>query len=114
MTDVLLKRMRDFRARIAVKRWDYRQRNLARGVWPRLVRLLAEASEGWAISERDADALLAEGYRVEPTGQVLEPEKRIFFVPQSRVRAMEDRKELLLRLGTPLLTARSIALIRFP
>lgn len=114
MSAALVKRIDEFRARVALRRWEYRQRNLARGVWVRLARVLADAAEGWAISEQGASALIAEGYKAEPIGRELEPEKWIFFVDPSRLLAMSDKRRVALQLTAPLLTARAIALVRFP
>ena len=76
--DRLLDRMRArahaVRTRAAIRRWEYRQRRPA-GVWFRIRRVLADAKEAYVISVRDAERLIAEGYKPEACGAQLAPEK---------------------------------------
>jgi hypothetical protein len=114
VTGELQRRARQIRARAAVRAWEYRQRNHAKGTWFRLRRVLAEAREAWAIDTADADRLVAEGYIPEPVGFELAPSKRIFFAPQERLAAIGGRRPLRVGLGADLLRERCLALVRFP
>jgi hypothetical protein len=107
-------RARRARSRATVRRWEYRQRNLTKGVWYRLRRILAEAREAFVIPDSEATALVAEGYREEPVGTEFEPPKRILFVPEDRLSRIAGRRPLAIRLDASLLEARAIALVRFP
>jgi hypothetical protein len=106
-------RARAARTRAEVRRWDYRQRNLAAGVWFRLRRVLADARAAYVISEADAQRLTAEGYAVEPCGAELSPEKTILFVDEARLSMVASREPIPVELGPPLLGATAIALVAF-
>jgi len=108
------RRVRQVRSRAAVRAWEYRQRHLAKGVWFRLRRLLAEASSAWEIPEAACSRLMTEGFCPEAVGEELEPRKTLLFVPETRLSGIPDRRLLPLRLGPELLAARHIALVRFP
>ena len=107
------RRARQVRANALVRRWEYRQRDHARGVWFRLRRVLADAKSAWRVSEADALRLMAEGYRPEPAGEQMEPRTVILFVPEERLREAESCSEVPLRLGVELLQSRFLALVRF-
>lgn len=100
-------------ARAEVRRWQYRQRHLAAGVWYRLRRVLADAREAYVISADDAGRLVSEGYRAEPCGAGLEPPKTILVVDPSRLSAIDSRRPIPVGLGPDLLTAPAIALVAF-
>jgi hypothetical protein len=102
------------RARLAVRSWEYRQRNLSHGVWFRLRHVLAYASKAYAIPESEALKLIAEGYAIESVGRELEPEKVLIFVPSERALAIPGAREIEVRLTAPFLQARAVALVRFP
>lgn len=108
------RRLRQLRSRALVRTWRYRQRRHASGVWFRLRRLLAEASEAYAISREAAEDLVAEGHRVEPVGQELEPSKLIVLASASRVARIPAARPLAVRLSAELLAAECLALIFFP
>lgn len=110
MTDVLERRVREFRSRVLVRSWEYRQRDHARGVWFRLRRVLAEASAAFVIPPEEAVALVAEGFRLEPVGQALEPPKSIVFVPAGRVAGIARARGVPVRLCRELLEAQHLAL----
>lgn len=110
----LHRRARQIRANALVRRWEYRQRHHARGVWFRLRRLLADACSAWRLSEQDALQLTAEGYRPEPVGEQLEPRTVILFVPEERLFTLASRREVGLRLSAELLQSRFLALVRWP
>jgi hypothetical protein len=107
------KRVREARSRAAVRAWEYRQRNHAKGTWYRLRRLLADASVAYALSEDAARQLLAEGHLPEPVGEQMEPPKTILCVPGERIDTLADKRQIPVRLGTDFLTARYVALVRF-
>ena len=83
MTSAQQRRLREVRSRVLVRTFDHRQRGHARGVWFRLRRVLAFASEAHVIPADEAKRLIAEGYRPEPVGQELEPRRVILLVPGS-------------------------------
>jgi hypothetical protein len=113
MTSSLEQRLRQLRSRVLVRSWDYRQRRHARGVWVRLRRVLADASEAYAVAPEDAAELLAEGYRAEPVGQELEPPKLVVFAPAERVVRLASARALTVRLTAELLAAECLALVPF-
>lgn len=108
------RRLRQLRSRLAVRAWDYRQRHHSRGVWYRLRRVLADASEAYAISPEDAHALLAERYTPELVGAELAPARTIIFADAERVARLASARRLALRLDADLLAAEYLALVRFP
>jgi hypothetical protein len=114
MSGSLERRLRQLRSRVLVRSWGYRQRRHARGVWFRLRRLLADASEAYAIPREEAEALLALGQKSEPVGQELEPPKLILFVSALRIARMASARPLALRLSADLLAADCLALVPFP
>jgi hypothetical protein len=101
------------RSRVLIRNWHYRQRGHADGVWYRLRRALADASEAWAVSPQDAHRLAAEGYPVEPVGGELAPPKQIVRVPAERVAKALSARPVPLRLGADLLAAEGLALVPF-
>jgi hypothetical protein len=113
MTPALERRIRELRSRVLVRSWDYRQRRHARGIWFRLRRLLADASQAYAITRQDADVLVAEGYRVAPVGREIEPTKLIVFAPAARMAEVASRRPLAVRLSAELMRADCLALVPF-
>lgn len=107
------RRLRQHRSRLLVRAWDYRQRRLARGVWFRLRRLLADAGEAYALPREEAQALAAEGQRVEPVGQELDPPKLVLFADRARIARIAAARPLPLRLSAELLAAEALVLVRF-
>jgi hypothetical protein len=59
MTAALERRLRQWRSRVLVRSWSYRQRRHAGGFWFRLRRALADASEAYAISRAEAQELIS-------------------------------------------------------
>lgn len=114
MTEALERRLRRHRSRLAVRAWEYRQRNYARGAWFRLRRVLADAARAYVVTDEDAQALLAEGYRPEPVGAELEPAKTIIFAPAERIARVAAAREIPVSLQAEMLEARRVALLRFP
>jgi hypothetical protein len=113
VSDRMQRRARRARSRWAVRRWEYRQRDLASGVWFQLRRVPADAREAYAIAPEQARALIAEGARPEPVGARLEPPKIILFVSTEQLERIEDRRQLRLHLDRHLLAAEALALVRF-
>lgn len=96
-----------------MRAWDYRQRRHARGVWFRLRRALAGASETYAVPRDEAQRLVAEGHPTEPVGQELEPAKLIVVAPAARVARIASARPLAMRLSADLLAAECLALVPF-
>lgn len=111
--DRMEQRAREVRARAAVRSWDYRQRNLAAGVWFRLRRVLADARAAYVIAEDDARRLVAEGRRPEACGGEVSPPKIILFVDESRLATVTSRQPIPVGLGPDFLAATAIALVPF-
>jgi hypothetical protein len=109
----LERRLRQYRSRVAVRSWDYRQRDHARGVWYRLRRVLAAAQAAHSIPRAEALKLIAEGYAAEPVGQEIDPPKLILFVPADRVAQIESARRLPVRLVAELLATECLALTPF-
>lgn len=109
--EILHARARRVRTRTAIRNWEYRQRNHAKGVWFRLRRLLAEADSVWSIPEEEARRLVEEGFEPAAVGGELEPPKTLLFVPMERLLAIADRSSVPLRLGPELLAERFLALV---
>jgi hypothetical protein len=107
----LHKRARRIRANAAVRRWEYRQRNHARGVWLRMRRRLADAASAWRISADDAALLIEEGIEPDPIGLALEPPMTILVVPQDRLETLASRRRLALGLGADLIGSRHMVLV---
>jgi hypothetical protein len=92
---------------------EYRQRDLAAGVWFRLRRVLADARLAFAISEEDARRLIAEGCQPAACGAQVTPEKMIFFVGEPRLAALPSRRAIPVTLGPDFLAATAVALVAF-
>lgn len=112
-TDVLSLRLRDLLARAEARRWEIRQLGHAGGAWYRLQRLLAYAETAWAISDADAEALIAAGHSPEPAGLELEPPRRYFVVDEAALAGLSSAREVPLRASPELLACRTLALLPF-
>jgi hypothetical protein len=113
MSEVLKRRLGQIRSRLAVRSWEYRQRNLSHGVWFRLRHVLAYAARAYVNPESEVGKLLAEGYTPEIVGRELEPEKTLLFLDAERAQAIPGAQEIEVRLSAPFLEARAVALVRF-
>jgi hypothetical protein len=111
--EALQQRAREVRARSLVRRWQYRQRHLAAGVWFRLRRVLADAEQAFVIDEYDARRLVEEGYAPEPCGSELAPAKTMVFVDEARLAGLASRRRIPVTLGPELLTHPALALVPF-
>ena len=106
-------RARAVRTRATVRTWQYRQRNLAAGVWFRLRRVLADAVAAYVITDEDARRLQAEGYQPEPCGREVSPEKTILFVDARALATIESRQPIQVAFGPDFLAASALALVPF-
>jgi hypothetical protein len=106
-------RLREVRARAAIRNHEIRQIPHAGGVWFRLRRLLTGAERVLLISPECAAELLAEGFAPEAVGGELEPPKTIVAVPESRARRVEGAREVRPALSAEVLSAPAIAIVRF-
>jgi len=117
-TQALLERLeeraRRLRSRAALRAWEYRQRDLAHGVWYKLRRVLADAEQAFAIDESDAQQLIDVGCVVEPVGQALAAPMQIFFVEESLLSRLPSRRRVALHLNAEMLAAQRLALVPFP
>lgn len=114
MSAVQERRLRELRSRVLVRGFEYRQRRHARGVWFRLRRLLAFASEAYTIPRNEAERLIAEGCRPDPVGWELAPSRLILVVPPSCAAQIRSARPLAVRLSAELLAAESLVLVPFP
>ena len=111
--DPMRARAHAVRTKAAIRRWRYRQRNLAGGVWFHIRRVLAYAREAYVISLDDAEWLLSKGYEAETCGTRLAPEKKIFFVDSTCLSNLTSHRAIPVRLGPDFLFAAAIALVPF-
>lgn len=81
----LHERLREMKARAAIKKWEARQADLAGGVWLRLQLLLAHSRRALLITAADAGALKNAGFEPHPVGMQLEPAKLLFVIAEERV-----------------------------
>ena len=102
------------RARARIRRWEYRQRNLAHGAWARFRAALAHAREAYAIDEAVAVSLRAEGFADDERGHGLEPPRTIVWITAERAAKLVDARPLAVRLDVELLATRYLALVPFP
>lgn len=106
-------RVKAVRARARVRRWEYRQRNLAHGAWDRFRAALAHASEAYVIDDATASALIVEGYASDDRGRGLEPPRTLVWITAERARLLHGARPIELRLDAALLGARCLALVPF-
>lgn len=113
MKQSLEKRVRAMQSRAAVRAWEYRQRNHAKGTWYRLRRLLADSRVAYALTEQDARQLMIEGCGREAVGEQIEPPKTILSVSSERIDAIVDKREIAVRIDADFFAAEYVALVRF-
>jgi hypothetical protein len=106
-------RVKAIRARARVRRWEYRQRNLAHGAWDRFRAALAHAREAYVIDDATAATLTAEGYANDDRGRGLEPPRTLVWITADRAAHLQDARSIELRLDAELLAARCLALVPF-
>jgi hypothetical protein len=83
-------------------------------MWYRLRRLLTDASAAYALTEQTARELVAEGHRPDPVGERMEPPKIILWASAKRLDSIADKRRIPVRLSSDFLSARYVALVRFP
>jgi hypothetical protein len=105
-------RIKAIRARRRIRRWEYRQRNLAHGAWGRFRTALVLVREAYAIDDATADVLVAEGFATDPRGAGLEPPRRILWISAERAGRL-GAPRLAMRLDAQMLAARVLALVAF-
>jgi hypothetical protein len=106
-------RIREIRARGRIRRWEYRQRNLAHGAWLRLRTALAHAERAFGISRECYAQLVASGCRIDDRGAGLEPARYIVWISPSQASALDGATELALHLNANMLAAQHLALVGF-
>jgi len=111
VTDALHDRVRRMRERALIRSWEYRQRNLSKGVWHRLRRVLVDAAQAWQVDDPDADRLERGGCVPLAVGLELVPPKRVFFATEEQLATLSSRRRVPLRLGAVLLQAGNLVLI---
>ena len=114
MTASQERRLSEFRSRVLLRNWEYHQRHHATSVWFRFRRVLAEASEAYALPPDEAQRLVAEGHKPERIGLELEPPRLLLFVPDERIARIPSARHLAVRLSAELLSAECLALVPFP
>jgi hypothetical protein len=107
-------RVKTIRARARVRRWEYRQRNLAHGAWNRFRTALAHAREAYALDDATTVALLAEGFVVDDRARGLEPPRTLIWITAERASRLESARPVALKLDAELLAAHNLALVPFP
>jgi hypothetical protein len=108
----LARTIKGIRTRASIRRWRFRQRNLAAGAWDRFREALAFAKEAYAIDAATADALVAEGFATDPRGSLLEPPRRIVWITEARAATL-GAPRLALRLDEAMLSSPILALVPF-
>jgi hypothetical protein len=106
-------RAQQVRTRASIRRWHYRQRHHASGVWYRLRRVLTDARAAYVIDAADLAQLISEGHICEPCGGEIAPPKVLLFVDDERLATLVSRREIPVNLGPEFMAASAIALVRF-
>lgn len=106
-------RIREIRARGRIRRWEYRQRNLAHGAWLRFRTALAYAELAFRVSPALYAELVASGGRIDERGAGLEPPRHMVWVTPAHVAELEPANQLTLHLDGNMLAAEYLALVPF-
>ena len=106
-------RVKAVRARARVRRWEYRQRNLAHGSWSRFRAALAHAKEAYIIDDVTLATLIAEGCQADTRGEGFEPPRALIWISAKRAALLPRPVGIPLRLNPELLAARNLALVPF-
>lgn len=106
-------RVQAIASRYAVKAWEYRQRNHAKGVWFRFRRLLAVSKHAFIAGDDAIERLISRGFSTEAVGFQLEPPKRIVVVGAADIDRVEGLREVPVRLSAEVLAASNLVLVRF-
>ncbi len=113
MSDSLHSRARKVRAQAVIRAWEYRQRKHSKGVWFRLRRVLADAELAFAVPPFEIIRLEQEGYKQEPVGSEIEPQKVLLFVPAARIEEIPEKRRLRVALDAEFFAAPCVVLLRF-
>jgi hypothetical protein len=106
-------RIREIRARGLIRRWEFRQRNLAHGAWLRFRTALAQAERAFRISPQLYAALAADGGKIDNRGAGLEPPRHIVWISRAQAARLQGALELVLRLDAEMLAAEYLTLVAF-
>lgn len=106
-------RIREIRARGRIRRWEFRQRNLAHGAWLRFRTALAQAERAFRISPELHAALAADGGKIDNRGAGLEPPRHIVWISRAQAAGLQGALELVLRLDAEMLAAEYLTLVAF-
>jgi len=106
-------RLREIRARGQIRRWEYRQRNLAHGAWLRFRTALAHAERAFRVSPERYAELVANGGRIDDRGAGLEPPRHIVWVTPAQAGELTREHELTLRIDADMLAAEQLVLVPF-
>ena len=112
-TDILYERLRQMKARAAIRQWEARQVDHANGVWFRLQLLLARTRRALLITAEEANALRTAGFEPNPIGAQLEPAKAFFVMTEEMVPPEIVGSEVALDETTRILLAPAAILIPF-
>jgi hypothetical protein len=112
-SDLLHQRLRRMRAQAAIRKWEARQVDHARGVWFRLELLLARTRCALVISADESAILRAAGFEAHPVGAELEPPKALFVVPEEMLPPSIEGHEIPLQDARQILLASAVVLIPF-
>jgi len=104
-------RIREIRARGRIRRWEYRQRNLAHGAWLRFRTALAQAERAFRISPELYAALAAGGAKIDDRGAGLEPPRHIVWISRAQAAGFAGTRERVLRLDGEMLAAEELTLV---
>lgn len=113
MEETIEQRVQTIASRYAVKAWEYRQRNHAKGVWVRLRRLLAGSRQAFIAGDDAIERLVSRGFSSEAVGLQLEPPKRIVVVGAGDNDQIDGSREVPVRMSAEVLTASNLVLVRF-
>jgi len=112
-SDRLHQRLREMRARLAIRKWEARQANHAAGVWSRLQRLLAGTESAFVITSEEAAIVRAAGFESHPVGRELEPAKELFIIPKESLPEGVHGREVPLQDAQEILRASAMILVPF-
>jgi hypothetical protein len=111
MHEAMLRKLKDHKKRVMIRRWEMRQIEHAKGTWYRLRRALAMTAAVYAIDDQQADALEHAGYASLPVGDELAPPKRLFQLTEQALDPALTRRPLRVKLDASLLGERNLVLV---
>lgn len=107
------RRVQQVRSSARVRRWEFRQRNLAHGAWHQFRLALAMAQSAYAINDADYAGLVAEGFASDDRGKRLVPERKLVWISAERARRLDRAAPLEMRFDANMLASRVLALVPF-